>query len=708
MNVSVPGRLWLVVLWVLGLLVACTGSDGDSGPGSSGCASGQSMCSNVCIDVQANPLSCGSCTRACSADEVCDHGSCKAAAQGCSGGTTACSGGCVDITASIAHCGSCEHACPTGQTCVASACACMPGQTACGAACVDVTTDSANCGVCGTACTGRRSCQQSSCQCAVGNTFCGANCTNLQTDAANCGVCGSACSSDKVCTAGQCVCPAGQMLCGTTCVDVQSNAVNCGACGTQCSLGQVCSAGLCGGGGGPGPDGCSGLAQNLTLNEVAVYQTVSVPVMKDGAEVAAGARNTDVVVGRDSVFRVFVSTGAGFVARPLSARVYVQNTNTVDSYFGKATLSGPSQEATLASTFQIAIPKDKITSSTRYAVEVVECGGTGTGGVQAPRFPATDGVALAARVTGALKIKLIPLLANSLTPDTSDAAVAAYRALMLAIYPITSLELSVGDQVSVTDATDWETMLDQMRSKRTADKPAADVYYFGLLKPAATLKAYCGSGCTAGIGYVVTGAGSTAQQANQRAALGLAYGDATSAETMAHEVGHNHGREHAPCVQGGTISGVDANYPYLNGVVGVYGWDSRTNILIQPTRTDIMGYCNSRWISDYTYDGILNRVAALDATSMSELLVPASQVHPWRVALLGARGPRWGIPISEPVAPAGTAELADILDASGGVLATVTVYRTLIADLAASSVMVPEPQPGWASVHIAGAAALAF
>jgi len=76
--------------------------------------------------------------------------------------------------------------------------------------------------------------------------------------------------------------------------------LNCGACGTKCGLGQACSAGQCVGAG-PGPDGCSGQAQGLTLSRVVVYQTVSVPVMKDGAEIAAAARNTDVVVGRDSV-----------------------------------------------------------------------------------------------------------------------------------------------------------------------------------------------------------------------------------------------------------------------------------------------------------------------------------------------------------------------------------------------------------------------
>jgi len=712
MSGRLPGRQWLVMLWalLLALLVGCSGNGGNAGNGgtpNSGCPSGQALCANACVDVQANPQSCGGCGVSCKSDQVCDHGACKAVAQGCSAGTKVCGGGCVDTSSNAHHCGGCDQACGAGQVCTGGTCACTGGSTTCGLSCVDLASDSAHCGTCDTACTGNRTCQQASCQCAPGKLFCGAACADVQTDAANCGACNAPCSTDQVCLAGKCACAPGNLLCGTSCVDVQSNALNCGACGTKCGLGQACSAGQCVGAG-PGPDGCSGQAQGLTLSRVVVYQTVSVPVMKDGAEIAAAARNTDVVVGRDSVFRVFVTPSAGFVARQLSARVYLQNDTALDTYSGKAMISGASQEATLASTFQIAVPKDKITSSTRYAVEVVECGAAGTGGVLSPRFPATDGATLAARVTGGLKVKLIPLSANSLTPDTSDTALAAYKAMMLAIYPITSLEFTVGDQLTVADAKDWPTMLDQIRAKRQADKPAADVYYYGLLKPAATLRAYCGSGCTAGIGYVVPGTGPATQLAAQRAALGLAYSDQASAETMVHEVGHNHGRDHAPCAQGGTISGVDPAYPYANAAIGVYGWDSRSGALIPPTYTDMMGYCDKRWISDYTYDGLLTRVAQLDATAMSELVVPASEVHPWRVALIDPRGPRWGIPITDAASPAGTAEQADILDATGAVATTITVYRTRIADVDAFSVEVPEPKPGWVSVRLAGAAPLAF
>ncbi|MFZ5892629.1 MAG: zinc-dependent metalloprotease family protein [Myxococcota bacterium] len=456
-----------------------------------------------------------------------------------------------------------------------------------------------------------------------------------------------------------------------------------------------------------GDDGCQGgPAQNITLSQVAAYQSVKVPLMQGGNEVASASRKAQIVAGKDAVFRLFVTVGSGFSARSLSGRVFVDNGGTVDMYYAKLNVTGNSAEGTLGTTFQVTVPKEKLTRTTQYYAEVVECG-TGSGGVQSPRFPATGQLALGVRETGVLKIKVIPLSANSMVPDTSATALEIYKKLFMAMYPITSIDMSVGDTLTVSNAQDWTGMLDQVRAKRQSDQPTPDVYYYGFLKPTSTLQQYCGSGCTAGIGYVVNSAGTSTQTASQRASLGLAFADNTSAQTMAHEIGHNHGRNHAPCVQGGSISGVDANFPTSNGQIGSYGWDSRTSALIAPDRTDIMGYCNNKWISDYTYNGMTTRVATLNGAPMNVVL-PPELIHPWRVLLLDAGGPRWGIPITDSVAPAGAAELADVLDANGVRITRVNVFRTEISDIDAFSFEVPPPEPGWAAVQVAGAPPIRF
>jgi hypothetical protein len=71
---------------------------------------------------------------------------------------------------------------------------------------------------------------------------------------------------------------------------------------------------------------------------------------------------------------------------------------------------------------------------------------------------------------------------------------------------------------------------------------------------------------------------------------------------VSHELGHNWGRNHAPC---GTTD-PDPQYPNPDGSIGVYGIDIATETLKQSTLGDVMGYCDPRWIGDYTYKAVMN------------------------------------------------------------------------------------------------------
>ena len=72
---------------------------------------------------------------------------------------------------------------------------------------------------------------------------------------------------------------------------------------------------------------------------------------------------------------------------------------------------------------------------------------------------------------------------------------------------------------------------------------------------------------------------------------------------MAHELGHNFGRLHAPC---GNPSGLDGQYPYSGASIGVYGYDILSGVAKQSSLRDLMSYCDPSWISDYTYRNLLN------------------------------------------------------------------------------------------------------
>lgn len=51
---------------------------------------------------------------------------------------------------------------------------------------------------------------------------------------------------------------------------------------------------------------------------------------------------------------------------------------------------------------------------------------------------------------------------------------------------------------------------------------------------------------------------------------------------------------------------MDGSYPHPDGSTGVYGLDVATLIVKPPTLNDIMGYCDPKWIGDYTYEAVLD------------------------------------------------------------------------------------------------------
>lgn len=485
-------------------------------------------------------------------------------------------------------------------------------------------------------------------------------------------------------------------------METQKDSKNCGSCGKACGVGEFCETGSCVGGALLEQDQCAGLANGLTITELAVYQSVKIPIMAGGKEIAAASRNADLVTARDALFRIFVNLDASSTLRALAARVFVQSAEKTEVFHAKASLRGNSQEAELATTLQVVVPRGKLTRESRYAVEVVDCGPRSTGAIRAPRYPAHDAIRLGARETGPLKVHFIPLRANGLEPATDEKSLQVYRDALLALFPIGEVQASVGAVLSVSDSSDWLGNLDRLRERRQLDRAAADVYYYGLLKPAASYAAFCARGCVAGNAYMIPNAGNNL--ASLRVGMGLAFADDLTAFAAAHEIAHNHGREHAPC--GRNLSGVDGDYPYSGGAVGVYGYDVRKRSLTKPAQTDLMGYCDNKWISDYTYQGLIDRVAAVNAQSLEYL--PASLVQRWNVLLLDGDGPRWGASFAEPGAPAGEPEPAEILDQQGQVIGIETVYRTSVSHLDGGSFEVPARRPGWHSIRLIGAPPLAY
>jgi hypothetical protein len=181
-----------------------------------------------------------------------------------------------------------------------------------------------------------------------------------------------------------------------------------------------------------------------------------------------------------------------------------------------------------------------------------------------------------------------------------------------------------------SNGSGWDSLLNAIADHRASDGAAFDEYYYGIFSPAASVQAYCGGGCVAGLGFV-GGSGDD----YVRAAIGLGFGGEMSTSTAVHEVGHNHGRDHAPCGTSG-----DPAFPHPGAQIGEWGHDRSTGQLKAPDAfVDFMSYCEPAWISDYTYSALLDRIQAVHGMDM---FIPEERLfRTYERISVGADGATW-------------------------------------------------------------------
>lgn len=663
------------------------------------CAPGTTVCGSSCVSLL-DPEHCGGCDQACGSDEICADGECVGAGDPCPEGTTRCGPACVDTDTTPAHCGGCNQACGGTQFCEDGACGCSGGRVACGTACVDTSSSPVHCGECGNVCSVGQICDEGECVCSSSaTTYCDGVCVDTDADPDNCGGCGIECDGYP-CTEGECACPEGEELCDGVCVNNESNPQHCGGCGDSCANDESCILGDCSD---DVDDGCSNtLAGDIELSEIALYQAGKVTLMSAGTAVSDGERVADVIVGKSGLLRASVTLDSEFSERVLSARLAIVNGDEATALFHKRNVSVPSSDASLATTFNFPIDADLIQSGTSYSIELVECE-TPTGSVLAPRFPSGGTEALSARDVGTLHLEYVPIIANGNTPRTNAAHLDVLTNYVREMYPVSAVEVTLGLPMTANRTigieAGWEEVLQQLSDRHATNTAPNDLYYYGLLEPEDTYDEFCSSGCTLGMGYVVS---ASDDDRHYRVSMGLSYGDTYSAETAAHEIGHNFGREHAPC---GGPGYPDPDFPHAGARIGWWGFVA-PDVLLSPTVTrDIMSYCEDPWISDYTYQALADRAASINGSTGMRSSRPVGR---WRVVVVSRRGSVWGVPFDRPVNAAGTPEGATILDRFNQPIAQITVYRQRMGNAGSSSVMVPEPAPGWYAVQLNGDAPLAF
>jgi hypothetical protein len=339
---------------------------------------------------------------------------------------------------------------------------------------------------------------------------------------------------------------------------------------------------------------------NLRIDGMYLTQSVqtytgAVPLVKD----------------RDGYLRVFVTANQSNLATPqVRVRFYLATVLVSTLTIVPPGVSVPlsPDESTLGSSWNVAVPKTLIQPGLSVLADVDPGNAVAESDETDNQFPSSGTpIALDVHTTSTFSVRFVPVLqsVNGRQGNVTNANKDSYLTATMKMHPLAAYDADLRAPYSTAapavnqNASTWTTILSQVDALRAADGSAR--YYFGVINPSY-------SSGIAGIGYV-----------GGKTALGW---DKSGADMVAaHEWGHNWGRNHSPC---GGAGNPDLNYPYPNGAIGVYGLDVAALALKPPNYTDVMGYCNNEWISDYTYEGVLAwRQAALDmAAGFTQAMQP--------------------------------------------------------------------------------------
>jgi hypothetical protein len=197
-----------------------------------------------------------------------------------------------------------------------------------------------------------------------------------------------------------------------------------------------------------------------------------------------------------------------------------------------------------------------------------------------------------------LDLTIVPIqYADTVTGVTfAEAAHDPISPWLLSAFPISQVNVNFHAPLifegDLRQGAEWDRLLQELTTLwATEAGPESPHIYYGLVPNSAPGGESWFAGGISGYGWI-----------GRRVSLGMDFGEATG-ENAGHEIGHNLGRQHAPC---GNPGDVDPHYPYPNASIGVYGVDTSEEVLLDPAQTrDMMSYCGPEWVSDYTYEALL-------------------------------------------------------------------------------------------------------
>lgn len=324
------------------------------------------------------------------------------------------------------------------------------------------------------------------------------------------------------------------------------------------------------------------------------------------------------VQGRSGYLRVFVVANQLNASNP-SVRVrffqdlVLQSEQTITAP-GVSVPSAP-DESSLSYSWNIPVSGAVIRPGLSITAEVDVANTVSESDEMDNAYPAAAPQSLTVRTTPTLNMTFVPIRQRGNGSTATVSNPSSYLEMIQKMHPIATINTAV-HAIYTTTTSDtleddngnsaWGTILGEIEFLRATEQSSR--YYYGVANVSYT------SG-VAGVAYVST------PTISARASMGWDY-IPSGAVVAAHELAHNWGRNHAPC---GDPGGVDTQYPHPDGSVGVYGLDVATQTLKPPTTLDIMGYCDPKWIGDYTYKAVLNYLSPPSPVFTSAMVNDAVQ-----------------------------------------------------------------------------------
>lgn len=461
------------------------------------------------------------------------------------------------------------------------------------------------------------------------------------------------------------------------------DATGSGGAGSS-SGGGVGSSGLSSSSGGGTPDAGAPnevlLVEGLLITRVAFAQTVSVDVVRNGSVVDPLQRRMPVLQDRAADVRVHVAAEADWAPQEVTAQVILRHADgRVVVNEDTRTPVPPSNDAQPPSLFTVPLPGGELDEGVEVTVRLLSAQGRAAALLSShpAHFPAVgSSFPLRPQRQYPLRLHLVPIRydrdGSGRLPDTSPAQLDLIRAQLATFYPVNEVTLTVGEPLpwsrplTLSLNVNFGALNDALYDRRVEDGAADDVYYYGLVSAADTFDAYCGGSCVTGQSYLVE----DAADADIRVGAGMGFGGPDSVATLIHELGHLHGREHAPC----GVNSWDDAYPYTDASIGSWGRNPEDGSFLSPdVFTDFMGYCDDTWVSDYTMGALHTRARILaDAQPRG---VPASRFR----MLSQEEDGTWHWGTVHNARPQGPTVALECLDARGQRIAQVLAHRVRLS-----------------------------